>query len=272
MSVRLFARFIVVPALVLGSCGPSGETANTRPGESKEAAYERGHRFYQMMDLEAAERELMRAVELDSTYVEPLVDLGSLSYDLGRRLEGEKNPGRLERFRRARRFLARAEALGYHDESAYERLCELSLVLEDAHGFLAYAKKTAALYPYDRQLYNLGLACFGVEDWQGVIKSQKEAAEKFPQSPYLGGFYRQMGRAYMKLDRDQTAERTFATGVQAVDGRMTGKGSLSADERKRLLDDKVAMLLLLKRLHTIYGATDKLSNVERQLKEAGYQK
>ena len=272
MSLRSLARFIVVPALILGSCGPSGDTAKPGPGESKEAAYERGHRFYQTMDLDAAEQELQRAVKLDSTYVEPLVDLGSLSYELGRRFEGEKNPGRIEKFRRARMFLARAEALGYRDESAYERLCELSLALDDAHGFLTYAKKTAALFPYDRQLYNLGLANFGVEDWQGVIKSQKEAAEKFRQSPYLGGFYRQMGRAYMKLDRDQTAERTLVSGVQAVDARIAAKAGLSGEERKRLLDDKVAMLLLLKRLHTIYGAADKLANVERQLKEAGYQK
>jgi tetratricopeptide (TPR) repeat protein len=272
MNVRHVAWCMVVPVVILGSCGPSGESSKSGAEGSKEAFYQRGHHLYQTMDLESAEPELLRAVELDSTYVEPLVDLGSLSYDLGRRFDGEKNPGRLDRFRRARRFFARAEALGYRDEAAYERLSELSLALDDAHGFLAYAKKTAALFPYDRQLYNLGLAYFGVEDWQSVIKSQKEAAEKFRQSPYLGGFYRQLGRAYMKIDRDQTAERTLVTGVQAVDARLAAKGALAADERKRLVDDKIGMLLLLKRLHTTYGAAEKLANVERQLKEAGYQK
>ena len=38
----------------------------------------------------------------------------------------------------------------------------------------------------------------------------------------------------------------------------------------RLTDDKVGMLLLLKRLHTTYKAADKLERVEQQLKEAGH--
>ena len=219
----------------------------------------------------AAEPELLRAVTLDSTYVDPLLDLGALNYELGLRVEGEKSPQRLERFRQARRFFARAEALGAREETLYERICAIDLALDDAKGFLHYAKKNASLYPFDRQYYNLGVAYFGAEDWQGVIRSQKEAADKFRQSPYLGGFYRQMGRAYMKIDRDQTAERTLVAGVQAVDARLAVK-STAGDERKRLTEDKIGMLLLLKRLHTTYGAADKLANVEKQLKEAGYQK
>jgi tetratricopeptide (TPR) repeat protein len=264
------ALVMLLSAIALASCGPSGETP--RAGEPIEAVYQRGHRLYLTMDLEGAEPELLRAVALDSSYVEPLVDLGSLSYDLGRRSEGEKNPRRLEKFTLARKYFARAEALGYRDETVYERLCELSLALGDARGFLTYTKKTVMLYPFDRQFYNLGVAYFGVEDWQGVIKSQKEAVERFRGSPYLGGFYRQMGRAYMKLDRDQTAERTLATGVQAIDARMAANAGLSGDERKRLQDDRIGMLLLLKRLHATYGAAEKLANVERQLKESGYQK
>ena len=272
MIRSVFVALMVIGPLLLASCGPSGETANTAGGGSKEAAYERGHRRYLTMDLEGAEPELARAAAMDSTYVEPLVDLGSLYYDVGMRYGGEKNPKRLEKFRQSRRCLARAESMGYRSEIVYERLCQLSVALDDAHGFLTYASKTAFLYPYDRQFYNLGLAYFGAEDWQGVIRSQKEAAEKFQQSPYLGGFYRQIGRAYMKLDRDQTAEKTLAAGVQAVDTRLAARPKPAGDEHRRLLDDKIGMLLLLKRLHTTYGAADKLKDVERQLKDAGYQK
>jgi tetratricopeptide (TPR) repeat protein len=266
---RLLIGLMAIAAF-LDACGPSGETGKA-VAVSKEAAYQRGHLLYQTMEYAAAEPELLRAVALDSTWADPFVDLGGIRYELGKRVEGEKNPQRLESFRLARRYFARAEALGARDGAMYERLCEIDLALDDAKGFLHYAKKTAALYPFDRQYYNLGLAYFGVEDWQGVIKSQKEAADRFRQSPYLGGFYRQMGRAYVKLDRDQTAERTLVTGVQAVDARLAVK-SVAGDERKRLVDDKIGMLLLLKRLHTTYGAADKLANVEKQLKESGYQK
>jgi len=38
------------------------------------------------------------------------------------------------------------------------------------------------------------------------------------------------------------------------------------------MDDKIGMLLLLKRLHTTYKAAEKLEQVERQLTEAGYPK
>jgi hypothetical protein len=115
-----------------------------------------------------------------------------------------------------------------------------------------------------------------VEDWAGVVKSQREASEKFRESQYTGAYYRQMGRAYMKMDRDQTAERTFAAGVQAIDAVMaevkkSGGGTASA-EYGRLQDDKIGMLLLLKRLHITYREAEKLAQVERQLREAGYSK
>jgi tetratricopeptide (TPR) repeat protein len=266
---------IVVPAVIVMSCGPSGETPRPGPSESKEVLYQRGHELYRTMQFPDAEENLRRAVALDSAYVDALVDLASLVYDQAIREEGETNPRRLEKFRVSRGFFARAEALGYHDASAYERLCELSVALEDERGFLKYARKSAEQYPYDRQYYNLGLAYYGVGDWQGVVKSQKDATEKFKQSPYLGAFYRQMGRAYMKLDRDQTAERTFVAGVAAVDARFTAIRKLGGEYKaredyRRLSDDKIGMLLLLKRLHTTYKAADKLEQVDRQLKEAGY--
>jgi tetratricopeptide (TPR) repeat protein len=227
------------------------------------------------MQFPDAEENLRRAVALDSAYVDALVDLASLAYDQAIREEGETNPRRLEKFRVSRGFFARAEALGYHDASAYERLGELSVALEDERGFLKYARKSAEQYPYDRQYYNLGLAYYGVGDWQGVVKSQKDATEKFKQSPYLGAYYRQTGRAYMKLDRDQTAERTFVAGVAAVEARLASIRKLGGEYRgrddfRRLSDDKIGILLLLKRLHTTYKAADKLEQVDRQLKEAGY--
>jgi tetratricopeptide (TPR) repeat protein len=186
----------------------------------------------------------------------------------------EEGPRRRDNFRSAREFLARAENLGYREAAGYDRLCEICTELEDARGFLRYAKKNAELYPYDRQYYNLGVAYFGVEEWAGVVKSQREASEKFGESPYTGAYYRQMGRAYMKMDRDQTAERTFAAGVQAADAAMagmkkSGRGA-GSEEQKRLQDDKIGMLLLLKRLHITYRESEKLAQVERQLREAGY--
>ena len=49
-------------------------------------------------------------------------------------------------------------------------------------------------------------------------------------------------------------------------------GEKKSDEYRRLNDDKIAMLLLLKRLHITYKAAEKLANVERQLSAAGYGK
>jgi tetratricopeptide (TPR) repeat protein len=259
-------------ALVLASCGPSRETGKNT-AETKESVYLRGHQLYLTMHMEEAKNELMRAAAMDSTYRDPLVDLGSLCFDIGRKEEG---PRRTEELRRARGFLARAENLGYREAEGYDRLSEICTELEDAHGFLKYAKKNAEQYPYDRQYYNLGVAYFGLEEWAGVVKSQREASERFRESQYTGAYYRQMGRAYMKMDRDQTAERTFAAGVQAVDAAMaalkkTGRGA-GSEEQRRLQDDKIGMLLLLKRLHMTYREEEKLAQVERQLREAGYTK
>jgi hypothetical protein len=80
----------------------------------------------------------------------------------------------------------------------------------------------------------------------------------------------------MKVDRDQTAERTLAAGLKATDARIAllrkadEKGNAATDQYRRLHDDKVQMLLLLKQLHTTYRAQDKLEQVDRQLKQEGY--
>ena len=259
-------------ALVLASCGPSRE-AGTNTAETKESVYLRGHQLYLTMHVEEATMELMRAAAMDSTYRDPLVDLGFLCFDAGIKQEGAR---RGENLRRAREFLARAENLGYREAAGYDRLCEICTELEDAHGFLKYAKKNAEQYPYDRQYYNLGVAYYAVEDWAGVVKSQREASEKFRETQYTGAYFRQMGRAYMKMDRDQTAERTFAAGIQAAAAALAGMKKIGrgpgSEEQKRLQDDRIGMLLLLKRLHITYREAEKLAQVERQLKEAGYTK
>ena len=263
-------------AFLLGSCGPSPEVM--KPGAtsmSKEGLYEKGHLLYMQQQYDSATVLLKKAASMDSLFQPPIQDLAALHFDLGMRSPSDASPARMEKLREAKRYYARLEALGNQDSEIYERLCEISVATEDDRSFLRYAKKNAEKYPFDRQYYNLGLATFGAGDYAGTVRTQKEAVEKFRQSPYLGGFYRQMGRAYMKMDRDQTAERTLTSGVQAVDVRVAelrrGGGEYKAtDAYRRLTDDKIAMLLLLKRLHQTYKATDKLEQVERQLKEAGY--
>lgn len=258
--------------LALASCGPSGESGRGVP-ETKESVYRRGHELYLTMHVEEAERDLARAAAMDTSYADPLVDLGSLWYDRGTKAEGM---ARQEDFRKALSCLSRAEALGYRDADGYDRLCEICTSLEDGRGFLKYAKKNAERYPFDRQMYNLGVAYFGVEDWAAVVRTERDASEKFKESQYVGAFYREMALAYMKMERDQTAERTLAAGVQAVDARLaaarkSGEGGAPAAYR-RMQDDKIGMLLLLRRLHTTYRETEKLAQVERQLREAGYTK
>lgn len=269
---------VVLTALLLGACGSSPEAVRTVPAPlSKEGLYEEGHLLYRQQQYDSAAVLLKKAASLDSLFLPPVQDLAALYFDLGMRNPADVSPARMEKLREARRYYARLEARGNQDSEIYERLCEISVAMDDDRSFLRYAKKNAEKYPFDRQYYNLGLASFGAGDYTGTVKTQKEALEKFRQSPYLGGFYRQMGRAYMKMDRDQTAERTFTSGVQAVDARVAemkrGGGEYKAtDAYRRLTDDKVGMLLLLKRLHQTYKATDKLEQVERQLKEAGYTK
>jgi tetratricopeptide (TPR) repeat protein len=256
-------------------CGPAPETS--KPPEvsaprTKESIFLAGHQAYLEQQFDTAIVLLKRAVSMDSTYLAPVRDLAQLYYEQGMRQSVGKEQSKSTALRASRTFYSRMEALGVKDADVYERLCELSVTLDDDRSFLKYARKYAELFPYDRQMYNLGIAYFNVGDFQQVIKTQKEAAGKFKDSPYLGGFYRQMGRAYRKIDRDQTAERMFNDGIRAVDGRIaelrqsdpqykTGEGY------RRLADDKVSILTELKRLHQIYKADDKLEQVERQLKE-----
>jgi tetratricopeptide (TPR) repeat protein len=276
--MRRVLTFILIGCvvLVLPSCKPSEETGQPARIATKEDFFREGHRLFLLRERDSAEVLLRQVVVLDSTYQPALKDLAELSYDRARDLEGKEPRMREAAMQSALGYVARLEAVGQTDAETYERLCELSLGLRDYRSFLRYAKRNAEKYPYDRQYYNLGIAYFEAGDFAACVKSQKEAVEKFKWSNYIGGFYRQMGRAYMKMDRDQTAERTLGTGVQAADARLAelrkaARGD-TAEIVRRLADDKISMLLLLKRLHTIYRADDKLQKVEQQLKDAGYGK
>jgi tetratricopeptide (TPR) repeat protein len=275
LKTIVFASFVVLLALGVASCGHSVDRSTTV--ESKEVLYQRGHQRYLQMQLDAAEEDLRKAVAIDSSYQEALVDLGFLMYDRAQKIAEKEDPQRIALLKDATMDLARAEAAGARDAEVYERLCELSSTLKDDRRFLTYASKFAERYPSDRQYYNLGVALEGVGDWQGIVKSQKAAVEKFKTSPYLGGFYRQMARAYMKMDRNQTAERVLTAGLTEVDrllegaSRTEGKSKTSAESR-RWGDDRIGILLLLKHIHTQYRDTEKLERVERQLKDAGFSK
>jgi tetratricopeptide (TPR) repeat protein len=271
---------VLLLSVLVGSCAAPQQTPppsreKSLPKMTKEGLSKEGHSLYLRQHGDSAAVLLEAALALDSSYRPALEDLAALYYDCAT-LPDQKSEGKKrECLQRSHICFARLEALGGRDAELYERLCETAVALGDSVAFLRYARSYAERYPYDRQYYNLGLAYLGVSDFQGVVRSQKEALNKFATSEYIGGFYRQMGRAYMKLDRDQTAERTLAAGVQAADARMSaiersGAADASGAALQRLKDDRIAMLLMLKKLHQTYRAADKLDDVERQLKQAGY--
>jgi tetratricopeptide (TPR) repeat protein len=271
---------VLMISVLIGSCtAPPRTTTPSReespPRLTKEGLSREGHSLYLRQRRDSAAVLLEAALALDSSYRPALEDLAALYYDCATSPDQKSEGAKRECLQRSHILFARLEALGGRDAELYERLCETAVALGDSVAFLRYARSYAERYPYDRQYYNLGLAYLGVSDFQGVVRSQKEAANRFATSEYIGGFYRQMGRAYMKLDRDQTAERTLAAGVQAADARMSaiargGGADASGAALQRLKDDKIAMLLMLKKLHQTYRAADKLDDVERQLKQAGY--
>jgi tetratricopeptide (TPR) repeat protein len=261
---------------VLAGCGPTGEPK--RPELSpmtSDALYRAGHQYYLASQYDSAVVLLHQASRADSGFVEPVRDLAQLQYEWAMRTP-EQSRERTEHLRAARTAFARLDALGDHSSGTYERLCEVCVALNDGRAFVRYAKKNAELYPYDRQLFNLARAYFEVEDFQNVIKCARTSIDRFAGSPYVTSYYRLLGRAYMKIDRDQTAERTLVAGVNEADVRLAelrNEGAGRGNERwHRAHDDKINMLLALKQLHATYRAADKLRQVERQLKEEGYDK
>ena len=271
----------LLPAVLVSAwiaCGPAPETVKPPVVlDTKEALYNLGHQLYVEQNFDSADVYLKRASAMDASYLAPLNELAQIHYTLGMQQPGEKNPKRLDHFKKSFGYFTKLESQGSRDSEIYERLSELSNALDDNKALVKYAKKNAEAYPYERQYINLGFAYFQAGDFQNVIKSQKDAVEKFKMSTYIGSFYRQLGRAYMKIDRDQTAERTFDAGLKAVDAviadiQKTNSGYKSSEEYHRLVDDKTGMLIYLKTLHQTYRAVDKLEKVEQQLKELGYSK
>ena len=264
---------------LLTSCGPSTESVKPplRSLDTKKACYNVGHQFYVDQQYDSADVYLQKACAMDASYLDPVNELAQMHYALGMQEPGEKNPRRLSHFRKAFGYFETLEARGSKDSEIYERLSELSNALNDDKALVRYAKRNAEAYPYERQFFNLGFAYFQAGDYQNVIKSQKEAIEKFKGSTYVGSFYWQLGRAYMKVDRDQTAERIFDAGLKAADAVIAGqKGSnasfKSTEEYRRLVDDKIGMLISLKKLHQTYHADEKLRTVEAQLQELEHEK
>jgi tetratricopeptide (TPR) repeat protein len=245
--------------------------------DTKEGFYELGHQFFADNSYDSAEVYLQKALAMDGSYLAPLNELAQMHYALGIQQPGEENPKRIEHFRKSFGYFVKLESQGSKDSELYERLSELSNALSDDKALVRYAKKNAEIYPYERQYFNLGFAYFKVGDYQNVVKTQKEAIGRLKGSTFTGSFYRQLGRAYMKLDRDQTAERTFNAGLKAIDGIIgeqtkANNNFTSTEEYRRLLDDKIGMLISLKSLHQTYRANDKLQKVDRELKALGYEK
>ncbi len=274
-TIKIFC-FVFITLLIAG-CGSTPEATKTETPPTpevvtKESLYQHGHVLYMQQNLDSAQALLNQALSMDPGYKEAIVDLAPLSYDLAMRSDAAKKKNEL--LRKSRDYYVRLESLGPKESDTYERLCEIANLLNDDKTFLKYAKKNAEAYPYDRQYYNLGVAYFNVNDFNGAIKSMKEATEKFKGSSYIGSFYRQLGRAYMKIDRDQTAEKIFYSGLNAVDSkigdlRKTNSSYKASSDYARLKDDKIGMLISLKNLHTTYKAADKLEEVEKKLKELG---
>jgi tetratricopeptide (TPR) repeat protein len=268
----LFFPALLAAALIVDGCGTGGGESMKPPTSppSKEQLYREGNLLYLQSRFDTAAVVLKRAYAMDSSYLDPALALASLYFDLGKaEAAGSKKAN--EHYRQSLRYYRLVEEGGNRDATVLDRLCEVSLLVGDDRAFARYAKRNAELYPFDRQLYNLGLAYYGVEDYQSVVKTQKEAIEKYRTSAYLGGYYRLMGLAYVKQGRDQTAERTFVAGVKAVDARLADLGRAqrpAAEEMTRLSEDRQGMLLQLKRLFQIYKKQVELDQVERQLKDA----
>lgn len=252
-------------------CGPSDETARLSSPPPAEELYRAGHQYFLERNLDSAAALLDRSVATDSSFAPALSDLADAQYARGMAITETGNPGRLALFRAAREALSRLETLGTVEGSVYDRLCELSVSLDDSRAFLRYARKNVEKFPYDRQYYNYGVALYQTGDYDGVVKAMKEAIEKFRFSSYLGGYYREQGLAYMKIDRDQTATRTFESGVTAVEKILAGlkKDESTSGDVRRLSDDRTGMLLSLRKLYATYKQGDNLERVERILRHAG---
>jgi tetratricopeptide (TPR) repeat protein len=257
---------------LIGGCSVPRETAVPPAPETSESLYQEGHRLYTLQNYDSAAVLFQRSLGEDSSYVPALSGLAMLYYDRGTQKTGQSDSSQRTYLTKSFYYFAKSEALGSHEAGVYDRLCEIAVQLDDVGSFLRYAEKYAEAYPYDRQYYNLGLAYFDAGEYRKAIESQKEALQKFPESLYAGSFSRLLGQAYMKVDRYQTAQRVFASGVELIDKRLAQPGISvesrhASDEAARMKEDQVSMLRSLRYLYRIYKEEEKLRQVERRLKE-----
>jgi len=258
---------------LLGGCASTHETPPA--ALTRESLYDKGHRLYLERHYDSAAVALRAAYEMDTTFSDPLSDLAQLHFDRGM-IDTSMSPDRVRDLRLSLDYYMMLERSGRQDSDTYERLCAVALALDHPATFLAYAKKNADRYPFDRQLYNLGIAYYKTGDYQSSIRVLREATRRFRDSEYIGGMYRQLGRSYMSVDRNQTAEKMFSEGLSVVDETLAGMRHAGVEKSSaattRLAEDRIGMLLSLKGLHILYREAEKLARVEQLLRETGYSK
>jgi len=255
--------------LLVGGC--SATRVSPPSPVTKEILYARGHQRYVGGGYDSAAVLLHAALEMDSTYMDPVADLAQLYFDRGM-IDTTLSPNRTSDLRQSLRYYSLLERTGRQDAETYDRLGALALTLNDNASFLIYAGKNADRFPFDRQYFNLGVAHYKTGDFQASIRVLKEATQKFRDSEYLGGMYRQLGKSYMSVDRNQTAERVLYEGLAVIDRLIAGKRYAENEHGAvaRLTGDRIGMLLSLKGLHTLYRQAEKQARVEQLLREAGY--
>jgi tetratricopeptide (TPR) repeat protein len=144
----------------------------------------------------------------------------------------------------------------------------------DGEAFLRYARAGARRYPSDRRAYNLALALTEASKYQEATDVLKAAIRAYPASGFQGGFHRVLGNAYLRMDRDQSAERTFTEGVKIVDRMLeaitrSDPAAIAGGDAARMREDRMSMLRSLKKLHLTYGRKKELAEVERRLAAEG---
>ena len=272
MSKLLLLLFLAVFHFACGSSGSITESKPEPPRAADQLAQfsSAGHAHYVGARYDSACFYLEKARAIDHHEPRVLMELGESYYAMGMEL-----PNGTQRERNLRMALDRyatIDSIGKADAGTYERLTEVSHLLGDTQLFVHYAEKQAAVHPGDRELYNLGLAYFDARNYQKTIETQKGAIQKYPHSPYIGGFYRLLGDGYYEIDRQQTAERTYQEGVKVVDSRVADmKGANSqfstSSEYRQLADSRRSMLLSLKKLYRLHGKKKELDEVDRLLEK-----
>jgi tetratricopeptide (TPR) repeat protein len=239
----------------------------------REDVYREGHRLLQAGEFDSAAVVLEQARAMDSLYRPPLQDLALLKYDRALR-SPEGSTARTTAARSALAYYAALERLGQQDEETYERLTEMARLAGDGEAFLRYAQAGARRHPSDRRVYNLALALTEASKYKEATDVLNTGIRSYPVSGFQGGFHRLLGNAYLRMDRDQSAERTFTEGVKIVDRMLeemerSDPEALAGGDGSRMREDRTSMLRSLKKLHQTYGRKKELGEVEQRLRAEG---